>query len=393
MSGIQTDRVLPPELCIQSIDDILYSIGLCHDSVRDRPKRSVIHHPMGITIFLSIHVLTCIVSNTTDDETILLLTSDLGHYMGIKGITNLMVIMLSSMALFSQMVYYYNHCIGVKPTFVRVFQVLSGSITPSNIGLNHSKQVEALLKIAKWLPLLKKNNTILIPSYSFWFVFGVHVYGLGFINSLIRSIYPVLFYILWCYYSVNILSIQIFLFYILCKYFLIKLKELNRLLREEKRMNANRIWNIRYKYNFVYSEINEYNSTYWSKFLFIIWLLLGNLNVFIIYVITFITMPIFIRFSMMYFLSLYITMFLFILSITSSVNLEANKTYALLNSFILNFGKTSKLHSKHIINYKMKVFICFILNTTFNSLGRTKTIPSLELLYCKISRGCVTSNK
>ena len=199
-----------------------------------------------------------------------------------------------------------------------------------------------MLKIAKLLPLLKKNNKILIPYYSFLFTFGVHVYGLGLKSALIPSIYPVLVYVLWCYYAVNLLSVQIFLFYILCKYFLIKLKELNRLLREEKRMKANRIRNILRECNVIYSGIDEYNSTYWSKFLLIIWFLLGNLNVFIIYVIIFVTMPIFIRFSMMYFFTLYTTMFLFILSIASSVNLEANKTYVLFNSFIQNFGKNLK---------------------------------------------------
>ena len=52
MSRIQTDRVLPPELCIQSIDDILYSIGLCHHSVREMPKRSVIDKPLLIALLL-----------------------------------------------------------------------------------------------------------------------------------------------------------------------------------------------------------------------------------------------------------------------------------------------------------------------------------------------------
>ena len=50
MCRIQTDRVLPPELCIQSIDDILYSIGLCHHSVREIPERSLINKPLIITI-------------------------------------------------------------------------------------------------------------------------------------------------------------------------------------------------------------------------------------------------------------------------------------------------------------------------------------------------------
>ena len=99
MSRIQTNRVLPSELCIQSIDDILYSIGLCHHSVRDRPKRSVINKPIIVLIFVLIQIPMRIVSNTTDNEMILLLTADMGHYVTFKEYINIMSILLTLMAL------------------------------------------------------------------------------------------------------------------------------------------------------------------------------------------------------------------------------------------------------------------------------------------------------
>ena len=357
MSRIQTDRVLPPELCIQSIDDILYSIGLCHHSVRDRPKRSVINKPLIITIVLIIQVLLRIVSNKTENKLIILLTADLGHLIGIKEHFNTISVLVSIMVLLFQMVYYYNHSIGVKPTFIRVIQVLSGSITPSSVGLNNSTQVRQLLKIAKWLPLLKKYNTILLPLICLLIIFIIHFAFIDFISSLIFFIYPGLFYSLWCYYIFSLLSTQILIFYILCKYFLIKLKEMNRMFKEEKRMNTNRIRNILRSFDALYREINEYNTTFWSKFLIIIWLLFGIIIVFSVFIIIFTPIVIGIRIAIIYFTFLYLFMYIFILLITSSVNLEANKSYKFLNSFYIKFRETSKLEKRRLTINQIKVSI------------------------------------
>ena len=359
MANIQPNKLLPPELCIQSIDDILYSIGLCHHSIRDRPKRSVINKPIIILIVLLLQIPMRTISNYTDNETIYLLTADSGHYMAIKEYVNIMSILLSLMALFSQMVYYHNHRIGVKPTFIRIFQVLSGSITPSSVGLNHSTQVNALLKIAKYLPLLQKNSKTLIPLSSIAFVFGLHIYSLSFLSSIIRCVYPVIFQCLWIYYAFNLLSIQIFLLFILCKYFLIKFEELNRLLTEKKRMNSNRVRNILHEFHALFDLINEYNSTYWSKFLLNIWSLLGILNVFLIYVIVFIPIPVIIRISLIYFCIIYCNIFLFILSITSSINLEAKKSYKLFNSYNVKFTQTSKLDKRRMTIHELKVILFY----------------------------------
>ena len=194
MSRILTDRVLPPELCIQSIDDILYSIGLCHHSVKEIPKRSVINNPVIILFVNIITLLLRIVANKTDNKLVIILTADVGYLIGIKGLLSIVFVIITMMALFSQLVYYYNHCIGVKPTFIRVIQVFSGSITPSSVGLNDSTQVKQLLKIAKWQPLLKKNNTILLPLIILFLTFVMHLNSLDLISSLIIFLYPATFY-------------------------------------------------------------------------------------------------------------------------------------------------------------------------------------------------------
>ena len=376
MCRIQTDRVLPPELCIQSIDDILYSIGLCHHSVREIPERSLINKPLIITIVLIIQLMLRIVSNTTDIKLIILFTYSIlfiGHLIGIKELFNITFALISIIILLSQMVYYYNHSIGVKPTFIRVIQVFPGSITPSSVGLNNSTQVKQLLKIAKWQPLLKKNNMIILPFICLLSIFITHLTSLDFISSLIYFIYPAIFYSLWCYFCINLLSTQILIFYILCKYFLIKLKEMNRLLKEKKRINTNRIRNILRSFNALYIDLNEFNSTCWSKFLLIIWLLFGIIIILFIFIIIFTPIVIGIKIAVLYFTFLYSFMYIFILSIASSVNSEVNKSYNIFNSFYIIFRNKSKLNIRRLVINQLKVSIFMIINLKISYLFQINT--------------------
>ena len=50
MVRINPSKVLPKELVIESIDDILYEIGLCFTSQRKHPKRTLIFKPMNEVI-------------------------------------------------------------------------------------------------------------------------------------------------------------------------------------------------------------------------------------------------------------------------------------------------------------------------------------------------------
>ena len=187
--------------------------------------------------------------------------------------------------------YFTNHMRGMKPTFDRVFQVISGSAAPSSVGLTDERLVRQLLRRAKWLPLIQKNINYLMPVMTGFFVLGFYLLSMDIDRALVMGIYPAIINALWGYYTFNIIIIQLFLFYILCKYFVLKIKAQNQVLQTNKNFFSKKIVNILRSYDAIYREIEEYNTTYWSKFLFTIWLFFGVVLVVVIYLILFAPIP------------------------------------------------------------------------------------------------------
>ena len=144
------------------------------------------------------------------------------------------------------------------------------------------------------------------------------------------------------------LTIQLLLFFIICKYFKIKFEEQNERVKKIQTINPNRIKNILHSYDKLYREINEYNTTYWSKFLFSIWFFFGVFIVVLIYSLFFANVPIVIRILSFYYTIFYLSLYLFIMTNASSLNSEANKSYKIFNSFYVNFLKT--ISGRKIIN-------------------------------------------
>jgi hypothetical protein len=74
MSSFDANKVLHPSEAIESIDDILYSIGLCHQSVRECPKRSRLHSPSLIAGVVLLYIikrpflLNCLLNFLVRDE-------------------------------------------------------------------------------------------------------------------------------------------------------------------------------------------------------------------------------------------------------------------------------------------------------------------------------------
>ena len=55
------------------------------------------------------------------------------------------------MAITSQLIYYYNYKNDIKPTFLKVFEMMSGLVSPKSIGLTNEKQIYKLIIWAKKL--------------------------------------------------------------------------------------------------------------------------------------------------------------------------------------------------------------------------------------------------
>ena len=62
------------------------------------------------------------------------------------------------MTITSQLVYYYNYKRGIKPTFVRVFQMMSGLVTPSSVGLYRETDITRRVGQKKVSEKLSREN-------------------------------------------------------------------------------------------------------------------------------------------------------------------------------------------------------------------------------------------
>ena len=342
MSRIDCNKVLPRELAIEDIEDILYSIGLSHQSVSDEPKRSPINNPKFIITFVFVVTIMKVVSQFTDDELTLLLLTEYSHYLRIKIYITINIVFLALIVLFAEVNYFWNEWRGVKPTFVRVLQVLSGSVPPSSVGLTDERIVKQLLKLAKWLPMIKKNNETIILLLNALFVLCFYFLSMDFDRALQFGIYPVIINTLLAYYTFSIINIKIFLFFILCKYFVLKIRAKNQILKTLKIITPRKITRILNSYDALYREIDEYNSTYWSQFLFTIWLFFGVTVVNAIFLALFAPIAFTIKILCIYFGTLMAIFYLTIMTTASSLNCEAFKSYIVFHYFIAKYYKSCK---------------------------------------------------
>ena len=148
-------------------------------------------------------------------------------------------------------------------------------------------------------------------------------------------------------------------FYFICLYLKMKINNLNKIVIESKKSNNySGIRGIICKYDSIYAEIDEYNTTYWSKFLFIVWLFMGLLSTVLLFVIIFRDQLIPIKVIFIYALFIALAIIHFMFTIAASLKSSAHKPYKLLNSII---AKHSTNSGSLRLRQKIKVFnILFI---------------------------------
>ena len=143
--------------------------------------------------------------------------------------------------------------------------------------------------------------------------------------------------------------------------------------------NFNRIPKILHSLDAFYREIDEFNTTYWSKFLLIIWLFYGTLCVVITYIGIYSNANIVVRVLFIYIDILSTTLFNYIFSNACSLNLEANKTYSKINLISIHYYKLKtrrnlRLLIKVIIELNTQIHIKSKINFIF--LFKNLTTPA-----------------
>ena len=139
-------------------------------------------------------------------------------------------------------------------------------------------------------------------------------------------------------------------FFYVCKYLKFKVKNLKQELNDMNSKNDfNRLSKILHSFDALYRQIDEFNTTYWLKFLLIIWLFYGAVCVVVTYICIFGNINIVIRMLLIYMDISAITLFDFIFSNACSLNLEANKTYSKINSISINYYTFKMRHNLHLL--------------------------------------------
>ena len=162
------------------------------------------------------------------------------------------------------------------------------------------------------------------------------------------------------YHGFNILLLHGFYFHIICQYLSIKQAEINGALfslRDQPNATTPRIFRRLYA---LYSEISDYNETFWSKYLLTLWLSLGSINVMMLYSSFYSDMNVMFRIFFVYVLSMLISFFTFILLSAAKINNQSIVSYKLLSSLYLSLCKsnsTGNLVLRKTRSLKIKVML------------------------------------
>ena len=331
MEELDPNKLLPSDMVIEGVDDILYDIGLSLTSVREnQKKRMFIYNPrllFAINIFILVTKLACLFIDDSN-EFVLKLLGEGGQYYGIKNNVCSIICLATIIMLFSQWVYYNNYKHGIEPSFLKVFQMISGSVTPFSVGLNSDMNVISLMNNLKiTFKLLKFNNNVIGLLIAFVYDMIIQIINKTFMEIIIIVFPMTIIYTIWVHYLWILISYQILFFFNMCRYSRIKLQNLNNnLLKTETKTKYSKLSRLLPSLDALYREINEYNVTYWSKFLFIIWLCFGIIIVLQIKFVIYKNINFIIHLFFIYCIIIFIILFLFTILTAASVNRKAHNS-------------------------------------------------------------------
>ena len=195
---------------------------------------------------------------------------DIDFFIGVNNRFNIYQVIFNLPLIGSQIIYYYNHKRGIKPSFLRIFRVMAGRLPPVSVGITDQEQLRKLLKVTRLsMKLMKVNSNYVLPALGFSFLTLLYIMKTSLLATLTFGLMNILIITLLGHYTGNIYGYQFLFFYLLCRYLRLKLKNLNkRVLDMKNQIRFMSIENILRSFDEIFQEISEYNTTYWSKFLF-----------------------------------------------------------------------------------------------------------------------------
>jgi hypothetical protein len=248
MDSFDANKVLPQNIVIKGAENHLYRIGLNLVS-NGRQKRSNFYNPLVIFSVQIVTVTKSIVSLLTpeENERLLKIIGDFAHFIGVKTQFDVDVIITNILALTSQLIYYYIYKSGIKQTYLKVFDMMSGLISPKSIGLTNKVEIYKLIKESKILFSFCEWNNKIIPLMVFTINLLLFILNYSLLDLMIFGIPHSILYALCVHYNCCIIFLPLVYFYLICGYIKIKIKEQND--SSQKRLLSEKSLTVRKSYD------------------------------------------------------------------------------------------------------------------------------------------------
>src|SRR5882672_8260902 len=164
---------IPRELRVRGADSNMYSIGLSLYKPQTNTKRHLLYHPFIVFIVILLTTIKQLIyvylasNNITVPLIWHLYFGNYDHYLLGGNIANIISSLLNIFCIYLQIINYINYRNGIKPTDLRVFQMITGLISPKSIKINDRTLVNQLCFITKTLFKLSHITIILISTMAF----------------------------------------------------------------------------------------------------------------------------------------------------------------------------------------------------------------------------------
>ena len=359
--------VLPPELRIPYSGQHFYRYGFSLYR-NGSTSRSPLYHPLLVFIGPSLMTTKFMYLYMTPDHSSHFhrVMGDFGYFMNLKKFMNISLVLVYLMAILSQIVHFYEYKRNTKSTYMRVFDMMCGTVTPQSIGLYDQNIIERLLRRTRLFFKLNEANRFFTTLMGFLLSSLAFVTQFTFVEMLFIGIPHTFFYTLGTHYITNVVSTQMVYFSILSYYLKLKQRQVNGCLRKlilsKRIIRMNDTIRVMAKLNQIYSEIEECDSNFWSKFLAIIWTTSTTIIANSLFMFAFgDKATLVIRVLALYGGSLILVVILIVISTAGSVNNEAKQTYKLLASYkFLSMAtkQTRVYNARH--GFKVCILIIFL---------------------------------
>jgi len=341
MDTMNVSQVLPNEVILNSAETQLYEVGLCLTCSKPT-KRSKLHNPLLIFFINSISIIKIFISFFLDEEKryYFIIIGDFPYLLGLRIHFNVASVLFILLSLSSQLIYYYNYKNDIKPNYLKVFEMMSGLVSPKSIGLTNEADIHKLIRIFKFLMGLR----FYLPSFmaSAAFLACIAAFSHNFSTEIFLTI-GIFHSILWwitCYFMYIIIYWQLVYFCLICLYIKCRLKSMDQMINRMTVKNINRrtVYIIT-SFDSIYSQISSFNDNYWSKFIFWIWISLATIINTLLYSGLFGRINFVLRSLVFCAVFAFVFILLIVMNMASLVNFEANKFYKILNTLMIYSSK------------------------------------------------------